>query len=292
MLTMSARSSIVGHLLLKAVLKTHEDVSKSLREYRITRDNEDLGKLIDSICNTMNPFTLDTDENLYCLTSGAKVNDSIKDDLLSIQTKGTVLYEEFVGKCFSDPTRFEKPIKKKKITNFASAAVKSSMKTKDLKVLELQGTRDLFGRLLYISTNGGIDLEHVFRFPLTPVPLSLCHLDGSINKTDKAKLFHMLEGRVESRSPEIVESVVVDGLFFLHSQVLPPITYGKIVEDLLEKLVRMAPRVDFVCDSYISPSLKDIERIRQGNSEQIFSITGPEQTRSRLAKVSQVSIFQ
>ena len=70
-------------------------------------------------------------------------------------------------------------------------------------------------------------------------------------------------------------------MFFLHSQVLPPITYGKIAEDLLEKLVRMAPRVDFVCDSYISPSLKDIERIRRGNSEQIFSITGPEQTRPR-----------
>ena len=36
MLTMSPRSSIVGHLLVKAGLKTHEDVSKLLREHRIT----------------------------------------------------------------------------------------------------------------------------------------------------------------------------------------------------------------------------------------------------------------
>ena len=77
---------------------------------------------------------------------------------------------------------FEKPVQRRKVQNFASAAVKCKVKTKDLKVVELQGTRNLFGRLLYLSTLEHIDLEKVFWFPLTPMPLSLSHLDGSINK--------------------------------------------------------------------------------------------------------------
>ena len=40
--------------------------------------------------------------------------------------------------------------------------------------------RDLFGRLLGISLNEKIDIKKVLTFPLTPVPLSLCHIDGTI----------------------------------------------------------------------------------------------------------------
>jgi len=97
----------------------------------------------------------------------------------------------FLNGCIKDGARFEKPTTRRKVRDFASAPVKSKIHTnKDMKVVELQGTRDLFGRLLYLSTVENIDLEKVFKYPLTPVPLS--HMGGSMNKTNKSKLLHTL----------------------------------------------------------------------------------------------------
>ena len=39
----------------------------------------------------------------------------------------------------------------------------------------------------------------------------------------------------------------------------------------------MSERVDFVGDQYISPSIKDIERERRGQSDMVYQISGPEQ---------------
>ena len=121
--------------------------------------------------------------------------------------------------CFDNAARFDKSIERRKVRNFASAPVKSTVRTKDLKAVELQGTRDLFGWFLFLSTMENIDLEKVFRYPFIPVPLSLAHIDGSINKTDKAKLLHVLEKKVESTPPESssIDTVIIDAMFFLHT---------------------------------------------------------------------------
>ena len=109
--------------------------------------------------------------------------------------------EEFGDACFQDPSRFEKPIPRRKIQNFASASVKSQMPANS-KVQAMHGTRDLSGRLLFISTTEKIVLE----YPLTPVPLSLSHDDGSMNTTDKSKLMHEIESYLEySAAPTDVD---------------------------------------------------------------------------------------
>ena len=183
---------MVGALLMKASLESTEDITKDLKPYWVKKDTEDLKKLNDGIQTRMNPFTLGADENLYCLTTGKNVPDDIKNDLLNCTDHGNKWCEEFTNGCFNDATWFERPIPQNKVNNFSSAAAKVTVK-KDLKVIELKGTRDLFVRLLYLSSIQNVDLEKVFSFPLTPVPLSLAHVDGSINKTDKAKLMHKIE---------------------------------------------------------------------------------------------------
>jgi hypothetical protein len=135
-----------------AGLKSADDVTKETKPYRIEKDNEDLEKVIEGIEGTMNPFILEPEESLYCLTSGKKVDDGIKEDLLECVTKGATWCDEFRNGCFQDPKRFEKPIPRRKVWNFACSAVKGKHTCKDMKVKELQGTRDLFGRLLFIST--------------------------------------------------------------------------------------------------------------------------------------------
>ena len=59
----------------------------------------------------------------------------------------------------------------------------------------------LMGRLLVLATRIHLDLSHVFTFPLTPVPLSLCYCDGTKAKTEKTALFRHLESKVESSFP-------------------------------------------------------------------------------------------
>ena len=281
MVTHAVRSAIVGHLLSLCGMKSTEDVSKSLKPYRINKDNADLKKLIEGIENTMNPFTQEIDENLYCLTTGAKTADDIKTDLLSCMEKGKAWHKEFLDGCFADGARFEKPIPRRKIKNFASGAVVGRLTTGKIKIMEIQGTRDLFGRLLYLSTQENIDLATVFQHPLTPVPLALAHLDGSLNKTDKAQLLRRLEKMCESANPERTDVIIVDAAFFLHTMQSPPMSFGKIAEDILQRLCSMAPEVHFVCDVYKEPSIKHLERSRRGEEDLTFSITGPEQKRPR-----------
>ena len=167
----------------------------------------------------MNPFMLENDENLYCLTSGQRLDDTIKNEILGYRGKGEQWSDEFRSACFSDPANFEKPIKRRKVKNFAAAAVKTKTQSK-IKLDEIQGTRDLFGRLLLISTMEKIDIEKVLEFPLTAVPLSLAHTDGSMNTTDKSKLMHKLEKMVSDECAPSILSTKPDVTiitFFLHT---------------------------------------------------------------------------
>ena len=57
----------------KAGLNSHEDTSKELKPYQIQKDMADLAKVIDDIESRMNPFAIETDYNLYGLTTGKSI---------------------------------------------------------------------------------------------------------------------------------------------------------------------------------------------------------------------------
>ncbi|KAG5867138.1 hypothetical protein JTB14_011345 [Gonioctena quinquepunctata] len=82
----------------------------------------------------------------------------------------------------------------------------------DGKVHEVTLQRDLFGRLLALSFDTSLDLEKVLCFPITPMLLSLCHIDGSLNKTAKSVLIQQVEDM--EQPPSQIDLVIVDGLFF------------------------------------------------------------------------------
>ena len=94
----------------------------------------------------------------------------------------------------------------------------------------------LDGRTVVGVTNK-LDLEVVFSFPLTPVPLSLAGVDGSINKTDKSKLMHKLEDKIESTSPDAVDACAVDAMFLIGSIKNLPTTYGVLSRAILSKIM-------------------------------------------------------
>ena len=118
-------------------------------------------------------------------------------------------------------------------------------------------------------------------FPLTPVPLSLFHLDGTPVSTPKSKLFHHLVEKIPTEmSPTSTDCVIIDGNFFLNALCSMPLStsYGALARLILVRLTTLSGhRVDLVFDVYRHPSKKDSERSKQGQMNRTYSITGPEQ---------------
>ena len=77
--------------------------------------------------------------------------------------------QQIRDECFDSPLMLEKPIKKCKEKNFAADAVKVKVTAKNSKIKELQGKRDIIGRLLYLAVIEDLDLHVVFTYPLTRV---------------------------------------------------------------------------------------------------------------------------
>ena len=57
----------------------------------------------------------------------------------------------------------------------------------------------------------------VLAYPLTPVPLTQAHIDGTKITTDKPKLFGKLEKRITTDAPKNVDVCIVDGMFLVQS---------------------------------------------------------------------------
>ena len=101
----------------------------------------------------MDPFLTEfRDNSLYCISTGKVIPADTAKSILSTQTQGQTWYEEFKAGCFADSDRFGKPIPRRKVKSFVCNAVSVKLPVKDRRIKELQGTRDLFSRLLYLST--------------------------------------------------------------------------------------------------------------------------------------------
>ena len=101
--------------------------------------------------------------------------------------------------------------------NFASQPINLKIPAVNKKYLEVQGTRDLFGRLLYLGQELNIELKLMLQYPLTPVPLSLADVTGNKHKTAKSALTKYLEKDIEHNSPEHIDVFVIDAMYFIRS---------------------------------------------------------------------------
>lgn len=111
----------------------------------------------------------------------------------------------------------------------------------------------------------------------------LAYVDVSINKTKKSKLMHKLEERVKGRTPSTSDTCIIDTKFLIRTLINVPNTYGDIAKFIPSRSLAFRKRVDFVCDSYKNPSIKDIEHGIRGSgckpTSNKFIISGPEQKR-------------
>ncbi|GBP29521.1 hypothetical protein EVAR_93318_1 [Eumeta japonica] len=200
--------------------------------------------------------------------------------LLNVETLGNKQRETFITECSADKERFEKVIKRNKILNFATAAPKQKIYVAG-KSLAIRMQRDLFGQLFSLSLEQTLNIDKVLAYPLTPVPLALCHIDGTICKTDKSVLLKILEKEIDSNPPERCDVIVYDGFFIMHSIRDVPSSFGNISKKLMQVFTaNSADTVIIAFDRYIFPSIKDNEHsLRRRVKGQRFQINGPDQIR-------------
>ena len=65
--------------------------------------------------------------------------------------------------------------------------------------------RNLFGQLLCVALNRR--MADAMRYPLSPIPLSLAHTDGTKHSTQKDRLRKILEGKIST-----IDYYIIDGM--------------------------------------------------------------------------------
>jgi hypothetical protein len=223
----SIRSTITAHVMEETGLRSVQDITADLERSRINRHSLQLQNLIAHMKQNVNPFSKDNDKyNLYNISTGQAVSEDIGHFLLNVEKLGNEQREQFINERSEDAERFERPIKRNKILNFATAVPKQKISVSG-KLIAVQMQRDLFGQLLSISLEQKLNIDKVLAYPLTPVPLALCHIDGMINKTDKSVLLKMLQKEIHSNPPERCDVIIYDGFFIMHSIRDVPSSLGK-----------------------------------------------------------------
>ena len=137
--------------------------------------------------------------------------------------------------------------------------------------------RDIWGRLVYLAAVQNLELEYVMSYPMTIVLLSLAHIHGALNRTDKLSLMRKLKksliksGILDKQNGNVC---LIDFIYFLW--MLPPqlaATFGEVT-------IFHADTVHIICDAYFNePTIKDPKRDRRENTEATYSIQGCDQTR-------------
>ena len=147
------------------------------------------------------------------------------------------------------------------------------------RIAQTKGTRDIFGRLLFLSFKENFDIKTIFKYPLLPEPVCFAHPDGSIRKSPKNKLLHFLKKDINSFPPDSVSTAIVGGMYMLRCLIATSTTYQALAGQILKECLKLTNhRIDICFDLYESPSLKDVKRKIRGDegSHRIFSI-GPKQ---------------
>ena len=268
---------------------------KETTSKRLQKDEADVLHALNVLHSWQNPFALSLDEpdaSIVNLSSGVAASEDVASDLLAAQCIGNTAFEEFVAqRLTSSSVSFFDVIHKLKLKTFRNMKRSKTVGQGDRAVV-MSADRDLFARMLVICQSRQLDLRNVLTYCLGPLPLALATADGSLNKTDKAKLLHILEDDSVLQRDTVSNAVYLfDGMAVLQS-LSPsriPATFGGL-SDLVFSII-MKPfefgseRVDFVTDCYFQHSIKTGERARrQGASSHLIKISRRDQPCPRLWK--------
>ena len=263
LLTAHHRASVTQCCREMAGVTREEDSShKEASLPRIRKDEMCVNQIVLFLQDQINPFA--PSDCLTSLSSGEIASEETTWDLLHAEEMGQNALAEFVEKRLNaQEVGFYDPLRKMKLATYQKRSGKTPKSGEKSTKAELL----FFTRLLVVAQGRNMNIKEVFKYELSHVPLSLASSDGSLCKTTKSKLLHILEKRQEAREEIPMGTVlIVDGMALLHSLKTIPATFQGLAEKILTTLLLQAnecgkvTRIDFVCDQYKDHSIKSGER--------------------------------
>ena len=282
------QTELMTHALNKLGIKRRDNITDDLKPSNIKAAAANVKKLKKAILDHLNPFENDFDKTkIFNISSGRAAPDQVASFLLGIEKFGNKKRIEFIKNCSEDKSFFEKCLTKRPLLNFKSLLPKRKIKLGD-KSQEIKWQVNLFGKLLAISLNEdlrenkALDITKLMTYPLSIVPLSLCHLNGLIHETAKSALLEILEKKVISGSPEKRDVLIIDGFFYLRTLPDLPGTFGDIARQIMKHIAKNeAEYIHLIFDTYPSPSIKDYQHQKRGGIfDEPYVISGSMQKRS------------
>ena len=252
----SIRTTILSKLLEELGMTSKEDISEELKLHQVKQNCHHLEKIISSINDTMNPFASTIEKASFQYSqweSSTGWNSWLFKQSLNHWLQRTWLFHRRLQWWSKHPPE---PIKQQKIKNVASEAGSYKVLSKNKSLVSLSMTRNLFGNILYHALWAEVDMEQILRYPLTPAPLPISHVGGTMQNTPMSKLLQELEKRVATNLPTNVDVTILDGMFFFHLLYQPPSTFAGLTDHLLRQGCKQRrTEIHLVFDKTISPSI-------------------------------------
>lgn len=280
--THTVRTAIITNFLEVVDLVKYSESSES--QYYSKIFSKQVESFTEQVRGNINPFNNDINPSkLFNLSSGKAASSEIADFLLTVTSIGTKQRNNFIKECQTDSSRFNRPIKRNAVKNFAFDTVqskKSSTKQFDATKEE----RNILGQILCYSTDNKIDLFNVLSYPLTTVPHSIANVDGSmISNNQKSEITSLLLSKInnEEASPEF-DVEIIDGFHLLSALRDSPIKYGQFATFFLKRICDTNAReIHIIFDKDEIPSIKDLDvRKKVYENPTQYEIKGPNQERS------------
>lgn len=149
-ITHALRTNIISNLINFVNLRSADDITNDLKKSVVQKYTKKWEILLGTISQCTNPFSNElSTEHLYNISSGQSVSNEVYEFLSSVETVGNKQRLKFIVENFNDSERFDRPITKNRITNFAFKNKKKVNINNKIKEIKIQ--RDVFGRLLFAA---------------------------------------------------------------------------------------------------------------------------------------------
>ena len=209
-LTVHEKSAVLTNFKAMCGLNPNEDsVHQDSKARTIRSDERDIQSITRTILERFgNPFILDLNERneepepLVNIANGMRCPSDVADELLEAKETGKKALLEFLEDRLNKAvTPISAPIRRLKLKTFSGIPRKDT-KQKG-KVSSLESDRNLFARLIVVSKERVVDLEKMFQFELSSIPLAIAEDEETLARGTKANILHELEKEITaSLSPQ------------------------------------------------------------------------------------------
>ncbi|CAG9769579.1 unnamed protein product [Ceutorhynchus assimilis] len=163
---------------------------------------------------------------------------NITEDLLEPHTIREQAYFEFKSKRLfikDDVSQFHSVMQRQNLKTFTDLRKQKRIKVNE-KELILKADRGLFAQMAIVAERREFDMITVLSHPLGSLPWALAATDGTIRKTNKSKLFELLNRNFPTAEvlPDNA-AYVIDGMALVQQLVKVPNTFVFLADKLFSK---------------------------------------------------------